>query len=78
MPLRLLAFILRRKNPHAERPYKAFGFPILPYLYLLELFSVIPREIQPGYSLWGLGIVLIGIPLYYLAIKIKKSNYFLT
>jgi APA family basic amino acid/polyamine antiporter len=69
-------FILRRKYPQAERPYKAFGFPILPILYILLglVFCIFLVIFKPGYSLWGLGIVLVGIPLYYLAIKSKKAT----
>jgi APA family basic amino acid/polyamine antiporter len=64
-------FILRRKRPELERPYKAFGYPVLPFIYiLLALVFCIALIIQkPGYAGWGLGIVLVGIPLYYLAPK---------
>jgi basic amino acid/polyamine antiporter, APA family len=68
-------FILRRKNPTAERPYKAFGFPVLPILYIIvgTVFCVFLVIAEPKYSLGGLAIVLVGIPLYFLAIKSKKA-----
>jgi APA family basic amino acid/polyamine antiporter len=63
-------FILRKKQPAVERPYKAFGYPILPAIYvLLAIVFCIALIIQkPTYAIWGLGIVLAGIPLYYIAL----------
>jgi basic amino acid/polyamine antiporter, APA family len=62
-------FILRRKRPDMPRPYKAFGYPVMPMIYIVlaALFCVALVWASPTYSLWGLGITLIGLPLYYLA-----------
>lgn len=67
-------FILRKKQPVIERPYKAFGYPILPAIYvLLAIVFCIALIIQkPTYALWGLGIVLVGIPLYYIALSNRE------
>lgn len=67
-------FILRRKRPELERPYKAFGYPVLPIVYVLLglTFCIFLAIFEPLYSLWGLGIVLAGIPLYYVAIAVRK------
>ncbi|MBL7756974.1 MAG: amino acid permease [Chitinophagaceae bacterium] len=67
-------FILRRKRPELERPYKAFGYPVLPIIYVLLglTFCIFLAIFEPLYSLWGLGIVLLGIPLYYVAIAVRK------
>jgi APA family basic amino acid/polyamine antiporter len=64
-------FILRRKRPDLERPYKAFGYPVLPVIYIiLALVFCVALIIQkPRYATWGLIIVLIGIPLYYIAVS---------
>lgn len=69
-------FILRRKRPDIERPYKAFGFPFLPVIYILLAitFCVALVFASPTYSLWGLLIVLIGIPIYFVALARKKSG----
>jgi APA family basic amino acid/polyamine antiporter len=69
-------FILRKKRPDIERPYKAFGYPVLPVLYILLAvgFCVGLVWTSPTYSLWGLGIVLVGIPLYFVAISNRKNN----
>jgi len=68
-------FILRKKQPDMERPYKAFGYPVLPAIYILMAiaFCILLIWYKPGYAGWGLGIVLIGIPIYYLAVANKKS-----
>jgi APA family basic amino acid/polyamine antiporter len=62
-------FILRKKMPNAERPYKAFGYPVMPALYIILAVSFCVGLVwaSPTYSLWGLAIALIGVPLYYLA-----------
>jgi APA family basic amino acid/polyamine antiporter len=60
-------FILRKKRPEAERPYKAVGYPIIPALYILlaAAVSIDLLIFKPQYTWPGLGIVLAGIPVYY-------------
>jgi basic amino acid/polyamine antiporter, APA family len=67
-------FILRKKRPDAERPYKAFGYPILPVIYILMGISFCALLIiyKPAFTWPGLIITLIGIPLYYFAVSNKK------
>jgi APA family basic amino acid/polyamine antiporter len=62
-------FILRKNRPEMERPYKAFGYPVLPILYILMglTFCSLLMIYKPQYTWPGLIIVLIGLPLYYLA-----------
>jgi APA family basic amino acid/polyamine antiporter len=69
-------FILRKKYPDAERPYKAFGYPVLPIIYILMGISFCTLLIvyKPQFTWPGLIITLIGIPLYYLAVSNKKST----
>jgi len=68
-------FILRKKAPGIERPYKAFGYPFLPAIYIvLAVVFCIALVIQkPDYAKWGALIVIAGIPLYYLALAEKKE-----
>ncbi|MEO6612077.1 MAG: amino acid permease [Chitinophagaceae bacterium] len=68
-------FILRKKRPDAERPYKAFGYPVLPILYILMglAFCILLIIYKPQFTWPGLIIVLIGIPLYYLAVSTQKG-----
>ncbi len=69
-------FVLRKKRPDALRPYKAFGYPVLPALYILMAvtFCGLLIYFKPTYAGWGLAIVLSGIPIYYLALRNKNSN----
>jgi basic amino acid/polyamine antiporter, APA family len=61
-------FILRKKQPQVPRPYKAFGYPVLPALYILLASSIclILLIFKPEYTWPGFIIVGIGIPFYYL------------
>jgi APA family basic amino acid/polyamine antiporter len=60
-------FILRKKQPLTPRPYKAFGYPILPALYIVLgiSFCVLLIWFKPQFTWPGLIIVLLGIPIYY-------------
>jgi len=60
-------FVLRRKQPNAERPYKAFGYPVIPALYILaaSAIALVLLIYKPATSLPGLVIVLTGIPVYF-------------
>ena len=64
-------FILRKKMPLAERPYKAFGYPVLPAIYIVmaALFCTALIIYKPLYTWPGLIIVIIGIPIYYISQK---------
>ena len=68
-------FILRKKMPDAERPYKAFGYPVLPALYIVMglAFCILLIIYKPEFTWPGLIIVLIGIPLYYIAVSRQKT-----
>ncbi len=68
-------FILRRQRPLAPRPYKAFGYPVLPFIYIVlaAVFCISLIIYKPTYTWPGLIIVLIGVPLYYIAVSAKKK-----
>jgi APA family basic amino acid/polyamine antiporter len=69
-------FILRKKMPDAERPYKAFGYPFLPAIYIVMgiSFCVLLIIYKPQFTWPGLIITLIGIPLYYIAVANKSKS----
>ena len=70
-------FILRKKRPDAERPYKAFGYPVLPAIYILMglAFCILLIIYKPNFTWPGLIIALLGIPIYYMVSpKKNKSN----
>jgi APA family basic amino acid/polyamine antiporter len=61
-------FVLRRKRPDAERPYRAFAYPVLPaiYVFLCAVIMLDLLVVKPDYTWPGLIIVLTGIPVYFL------------
>src|SRR4051812_31848000 len=60
-------FVLRRTHPDAPRPYRAFGYPILPAIYIvMALFiDIVLLRYKPQFTWPGLIVVLLGIPVYY-------------
>ena len=64
-------FILRKKQPQLERPYKALGYPFIPFIYLLLASSIciILLITKTTFAGGGLLIVLIGLPIYYIIQK---------
>jgi APA family basic amino acid/polyamine antiporter len=61
-------FVLRRTRPDAERPYRAFGYPVVPalYVFLCAALALDLLVVKPVYTWPGLIIVLTGIPVYFL------------
>lgn len=68
-------FILRKKRPDIERPYKAFAYPVLPAIYIVMAvtFCVFLIWMKPAYTVAGLIITLIGIPIYFWAMRGKSA-----
>jgi basic amino acid/polyamine antiporter, APA family len=61
-------FVLRKRRPGAERPYRAFGYPVVPALYIAGalVILVLLFAYRPSTTFPGLVIVLIGVPIYFL------------
>jgi basic amino acid/polyamine antiporter, APA family len=68
-------FILRRKKPDTPRPYKAFGYPIIPLSYIVMSVAVFVIILihKPQYTWPGFIIVVLGVPVYYIWKKINRS-----
>jgi len=69
-------FVMRRKAPDLERPYRTFGFPIVPVVYIvialllvIDLAYLTPKTAGPGYLL-----VLTGIPVYFFWRRHAKTS----
>lgn len=60
-------FIFRRRYPDAERPYKAWGYPVVPVLFLLVSGWLLINTMvtSPVQSFIGIGLILLGLPVYY-------------
>jgi len=59
-------FVLRRTRPDAPRPYRAFGYPVLPALYIVMAtwICLVLLRYKPQYTWPGLILVLLGVPVY--------------
>jgi APA family basic amino acid/polyamine antiporter len=59
-------YVLRVRRPQADRPYRAFGYPVLPAVYIVMAawIGVVLLRYKPQYTWPGLVIVLLGIPVY--------------
>lgn len=66
-------FVLRRKMPNVDRPYKTFGYPIIPIVFVLVAIALIINTLyqRPVESVVGAGLIAIGLPLYF---YFRKSN----
>lgn len=60
-------FVLRRKLPNADRPYKTLGYPLIPLVFVLVAIWLIFNTLfaKPVESVVGLGLIVIGLPLYF-------------
>lgn len=60
-------FVLRRSRPEAERPYRAFGYPLVPALYIAGalVILVLLFVYRPSTTIPGIVIVLLGLPVYF-------------
>ncbi len=60
-------FVLRRKRPDLERPYKTLGYPVVPALFLIgaTVLEVQTLRDKPVQALLGIALVLLGLPLYF-------------
>ena len=69
-------FILRKKHADVERPYKAFGYPVIPAIYIIVAFSICVALFiaKPENTGPCLIIVLLGIPFYYLLKKVNSKT----
>lgn len=68
-------FKLRRERPDLPRPYKAFGYPVLPFLYIImgTAFIILMVIYKPNYTWPGIIIAGLGAPVYYLIRRGQKA-----
>ncbi len=61
-------FVFRKRYPNAERPYKAWGYPVVPVIFLLVTAWLLINTIMTATtsSFIGIGLILLGLPVYYL------------
>jgi APA family basic amino acid/polyamine antiporter len=61
-------FVLRRRHPNAERPFRAWGYPWAPALFVAATSAMVANEIwrNPRPSAVGLALIAVGIPVYWM------------
>ena len=65
--LMAVGLFLFRKRPGLKRDYSAWGYPVIPAVFAFSAFAIALSQIisDPVESMWGLGFVLLGVPVYY-------------
>ena len=60
-------FVFRRRQPEAERPYKTWGYPVVPVLFLIVATALLITTLTtaPERSMTGVLLILLGLPVYY-------------
>jgi basic amino acid/polyamine antiporter, APA family len=68
--------ILRKKMPNAHRPYKVWGYPVVPAIFVLFCICLFFNTIiaRPREAMIGMGLILSGIPVYFLLKRFSKDN----
>lgn len=69
-------FMLRRTQPELPRPYRVWGYPITPALFLAAVLLIIFNSLleRPSESLAGLGLLALGIPVYFMWRRLGASG----
>jgi amino acid transporter len=60
-------FLLRRRRPELDRPYRTIGYPVVPVVFLLASLAMLLNAVleQPRSTLLGFGIILLGVPVFF-------------
>ncbi|MBM3296980.1 MAG: amino acid permease, partial [Candidatus Aminicenantes bacterium] len=68
-------FILRVKKPDLPRPYKTFGYPVIPAVFILSALFISLNSLlrRPQDALLGLGIIFLGLPVYFFFLYLRKK-----
>ena len=69
-------FIFRRKFPDAPRPYRAWGYPVVPVIFLLVAGWLLINTMYtaPKSSFIGIGLILLGLPVYYYLTRTQAES----
>jgi APA family basic amino acid/polyamine antiporter len=69
-------FVLRRRMPDAHRPYKTWGYPVVPALFILFCMGLFMNTIitRPREAGIGLSLILLGIPVYFFVSRKGRNS----
>jgi basic amino acid/polyamine antiporter, APA family len=69
-------FVLRRRNPDEPRPFRAWGYPVAPAIFVLVSLVITVAAVagRPGPSMWGALIIAAGVPAYFLFRRTKRRS----
>ncbi len=69
-------FKLRRERPEADRPYRTAGYPVVPILFLVASIAMLGNALvsDPGPTLFSFGVIVSGIPAYYVWKRIQSHD----
>jgi APA family basic amino acid/polyamine antiporter len=69
-------FTLRKKRPDLPRPYKTWGYPVVPMIFILALSGILLNTLirRPIESMAGIALMVVGIPVYYVWNKKRGLN----
>lgn len=69
-------FVFRRKYPDAVRPYRAFGYPVVPVVFLLVAGWLLLNTLwtSPTQALAGIFLIVLGLPVYYYLTRVKRTT----
>lgn len=69
-------FILRRKLPDLQRPYKVWGYPYVPIIFIVSSACIMVNALinQPRESLTGLALLALGVPVYFIWLRRTKES----
>lgn len=69
-------FVFRRKYPDVPRPYRAWGYPVVPVLFLLATGALLVNTLKTAttQALIGIGLIALGLPVYYYLVSRNRKN----
>jgi APA family basic amino acid/polyamine antiporter len=69
-------YVYRRKRPHADRPYKVWGYPLLPAIFVISAAVVLVESFASNLrgSLLGTALILLGLPVLWLVRKLYGAS----
>jgi APA family basic amino acid/polyamine antiporter len=74
--LMAIGLILLRRRSNIERGYSIWGYPVIPAIFIISSLAIVANQIvsDPGESVFGLSLVLAGLPVYFLWARKKKRR----